>query len=279
MLAAALEADAPQSGGEFERAAAAAAISVTPVAVSRVGQTLTVGIVLNTDASGPLANAISFTLNFNPADLSNPTNIRRGSGAVGTNGNNASLGSNPNAASMGRLGLLLSFDPPETFQSGARQIVLIDFTVAGGAAATTTFSFSDGQGLTPQTPNRFISDTFGNRLDTRSPETFGSNTVSTAGPTAARAAIGGRVRNAGGAGLANVEVTLVEAASGRSVVTLTDADGAYRFAELEVGSDYIVTARLAGYGIAPGSRQFSLVEELTEADFVATKKRAAKALR
>lgn len=143
--------------------------TVTPIAVSRVGNVLTVGIVLNTNSGEILANALSFTLNFSTADLNNPTNIRLGSG-----GNSADLSFNDTQAGAGRLSILLDQQPQNTFGTVSQQLVLIDFTVATGAQTTTPLSFSDS------TTPRFISDVNGNRLDDA--ETFTAAIVSVNGP-------------------------------------------------------------------------------------------------
>jgi hypothetical protein len=247
--------------------------TVTPFAVSRTGNVLTVGIVLNTNAGETLANSLSFTLNFNTAELSNPTNIRLGSG-----GNNASLGTNESQILSGRLGILLDLPPTNTspppsanvFGPGRQQLVLIDFTVAAGATTTTLLSFGDSP-----TP-RFIADTRGNRLDDAT--TFMANTVSVNGPTAAGVSISGRIRNSSGAGLSGVAVSLLDTQSGRTQTTVSGADGSYRFENVEVGGDYVITPRLERYTFSPGSKQVSLVEELTETDFVATSKKTRRRL-
>jgi len=245
--------------------------TVTPFAVSRTGNVLTVGIVLNTNAGETLANSLSFTLNFNTAQLTNPTNIRLGSG-----GNNASLGTNEEQTASGRLGILLDLPvgspaPPErrVFAAGAQQLVLIDFTVVG-AATTSVVSFGDSP-----TP-RFIADTQGNRLDDAT--TFTPNTLSLTGPTAAELSISGRIRNTSGAGLSGVAVSLLETQSGRMQTTVSGADGSYRFENVEVGGDYVITPRLERHTFSPGSKQVSLVEELTETDFVATSKKTRRRL-
>jgi endonuclease G len=142
--------------------------SLTPVAVTRAGSVLTVGIVLNTNFGEVLPNSLSFTLNFSNADLTNPTNIRLGSG-----GNSADLNFNDTQAAVGRLGILLDLPPQQTFGSASQQLVLIDFTVPIGAQTSTTLSFNDS------TAPRFISDSNGNRLDDA--ETFASTPLSVTG--------------------------------------------------------------------------------------------------
>ncbi len=71
-------------------------------------------------------NALGFSLNFNPAVFSNPT-AQLGSGGAG-----ASLNVNPQTAN-GRIGIALAMPTGQTFVAGTRQIVVVTFTIAGGA--------------------------------------------------------------------------------------------------------------------------------------------------
>ncbi len=144
--------------------------TVTPVTVNRIGNVLTVGIVMNTNIGATLASSLSFTLNFNAAELSNPTNVRLGSGD-----DSAALGINDLQADSGRLGVLMDLSPTQTFGAASQQLVLIDFTVAAGAPATTDLGFSDS--LTA----RFIADSNGDRLDNA--DSFVNAAVSIGSPT------------------------------------------------------------------------------------------------
>jgi hypothetical protein len=105
-----------------------------------------------------------------------------------------------------------------------------------------------------------------------------NGTVTILGTTAAQAGISGRIRNTSGAGLSGVAVSLLDTQSGRTQTTVSGADGSYRFENLEVGGDYVITPRLERYTFSPGSKQVSLVEELTETDFVATSKKTRRRL-
>jgi uncharacterized protein (TIGR03437 family) len=83
-------------------------------------------------------NAAGFSLNFNPAILSNPRAVL-GSGATG-----ASLNVNPAQAAQGRLGIVLALPAGQAFVAGERQLVIVTFTVAGGAArGPTPITFSN----------------------------------------------------------------------------------------------------------------------------------------
>ncbi|MGI8884869.1 MAG: PQQ-dependent sugar dehydrogenase, partial [Pyrinomonadaceae bacterium] len=69
---------AEKSGGlaETGNLAPATTRTLTVVRTSLVGNTLTVGLVLNTDGSKAGANALNADINYDPAVLSNPTNIQ-----------------------------------------------------------------------------------------------------------------------------------------------------------------------------------------------------------
>lgn len=83
-------------------------------------------------------NAVGFSLNFNPAVLSNPI-VSLGNGATG-----AMLNVNTNEAGMGRVGVALAFSSGLTFAPGTRQLVNVSFAIAANAAAgTTPISFGD----------------------------------------------------------------------------------------------------------------------------------------
>ncbi|MBA3334438.1 MAG: carboxypeptidase regulatory-like domain-containing protein [Acidobacteria bacterium] len=95
------------------------------------------------------------------------------------------------------------------------------------------------------------------------------NTVSVTGPTAAEVAISGRITSAAGVGLSRVVVILQNTQSGEMQIVRTGAGGAYRFENLTVGFDYVITPRLSRHTFTPGSKQVSLFEEITEMDFTA----------
>ncbi len=83
-------------------------------------------------------NAVGFSLNFNPAILGNPR-AALGGGATG-----ATLNANANQAAQGRFGLALALPSGQTFAAGARQLVVVTFAVASGAAAgATPLAFGD----------------------------------------------------------------------------------------------------------------------------------------
>jgi uncharacterized protein (TIGR03437 family) len=83
-------------------------------------------------------NAFGFSLNFDPAILGNPQ-ITKGSDAT-----SATLNFNLSQAGQGRIGIGLALGSGQTFPAGKRQLVIVTFTVASNATATSTpISFGD----------------------------------------------------------------------------------------------------------------------------------------
>ncbi|MGH9936532.1 MAG: hypothetical protein ACREAM_09815, partial [Blastocatellia bacterium] len=93
-------------------------------------------------------NALGFSLTFDPAVLGNPQ------AAPGSDASSATLNVNTSQAGSGRLGVALSLPFGQKFSAGARQIVVVSFTIASGASAgSTPVGFGD------QPITREISDT------------------------------------------------------------------------------------------------------------------------
>jgi hypothetical protein len=87
-------------------------------------------------------------------------------------------------------------------------------------------------------------------------------------PTAADAAVEGRIADTNGAPLAG---TVVQMNGTHNRKTITDANGNYRFENVETGGFYSVTPSMANYRFSPESRSFSLVGNQTDAAFTATR--------
>ena len=86
------------------------------------------------------------------------------------------------------------------------------------------------------------------------------------GPTAAAGTVSGRVVDEAGRPVSGVVITLNGTQSRK---TITDADGNYRFDEVETGGFYTVTPSRANYGFSPGQRSFSQTGNNTDAVFTA----------
>jgi uncharacterized protein (TIGR03437 family) len=106
--------------------------------------------------------AMGFSLTFNPAILSSPQTTL-GSGAAG-----AALNPNINQVAQGRLGIVLALPAGQAFPAGTRQLVSINFAVAGNApAGATPIGFGN------QPVGQEVSDVSANELVT----TFTGGTV------------------------------------------------------------------------------------------------------
>ena len=82
--------------------------------------------------------ALGFSLTFDPAVLSNPQ------ATMGSDAMDASLNINISQVLQGRLGIVLSLSPGRQFSAGTRQIAIVTFSIAAGAAlGTTPVSFGD----------------------------------------------------------------------------------------------------------------------------------------
>jgi len=84
--------------------------------------------------------------------------------------------------------------------------------------------------------------------------------------TAAPASVNGRVLTTDGAPLAGVVIDLN---GSRSVRTITDTNGVYSFADIEVGGFYRITASRVNYIFSPRELTFSLLANKTDALFTA----------
>ena len=97
---------------------------------------------------------------------------------------------------------------------------------------------------------------------------FSDWTLAQAAPTAANVDLSGRVVTANGRGITKVRVTLTDAA-GNSRTALTSSFGYYRFEEVEAGQTYILSVASKRFRFDPPSRVVSVVDEVTDIDFVA----------
>jgi len=87
--------------------------------------------------------------------------------------------------------------------------------------------------------------------------------------TAAGAAISGRVLTAGGHGIRNAKVTVTGNSLIAPIIATTGSFGYFSFDGLSVGETYVVTINSQRYTFSTPSRVFSLVDNVTDADFVA----------
>ena len=91
-------------------------------------------------------------------------------------------------------------------------------------------------------------------------------------PTAAGVSIGGQIRTADGAGIRNVRITLTHLATGETTSALSSTFGYYRFDDLTVGRLYVLSVGAKQFVFEPNTRVISLLDELTNEDFIANPK-------
>ena len=228
------------TGGEFETGRTMRVVSTDASPRSRVA----VSIEMDTQRDEVAA---SFTLNFDPAKLSNPI-VALGSGApAGT-----ALTTNANDAANGNLGVLV--DSSEAFS--ARQVVTITFDVAPNAkGGSTPVSFTDTLAA------RGTSDAKGNRLATH----YEDGAINITGPDASGFNVSGRVLTPDGHGLRNARVTMTDQNDVTRTVT-TSSFGYYQFDDAESGRTYIISVASRSYRFAPQVLQ--VFDTLSDVDFV-----------
>ena len=226
--------------------------------MSSAGATVTVPI--NVDTTGD-ETGYSFSLSFDRTRLT-ATNVTAGDLGGGTpvfNINNTD----------GTIGFSISgFNGPNGTIAEVTNMTLVrvTFTVTAGApAGAVALNFTDNP------TRRRVSG-----VDPNSPPpqpSFTGGTVTIAAPTAAPAAVSGRLQTATGAGIPRASVTLLDTSSGETFTTMTNVQGVYVFEGIAVGNDYIVTPTALGYTFNPRSKYFSLLENLSEVDFVGVRGR------
>ncbi len=116
------------------------------------------------------------------------------------------------------------------------------------------------------TPIATVTNDFDN--DPRPPVTPDIGADQAVTPTAAPAIISGQITTADGAPLGGVVVRL---SGGRSAMTITDSNGAYRFTNVDTDSFYNLTPSLTNYQFAPSELSFSLLGNKSDAVFTGTR--------
>lgn len=222
-----------------------ATYEVRAVRESLTATTLTVAIRLDTDASAATpAASVGGTLRFDQLKLSNPTNVRLGSGPpAGT-----SFFANTSDTANGRLGFTINAPVNQTFGTGERQLLLIDFTVIG--TGSTDLSFDDSQA------QRFVGDVNGNELTNSE---FPTTSISLS-PTSAAVTVSGRVVFTEAKGnsifgsrsrvFARAKVSFIDA-QGEKRSRQTNRFGFFQFEAVETGYTYIFEAEGKNNRFAP----------------------------
>ncbi len=93
-----------------------------------------------------------------------------------------------------------------------------------------------------------------------------------ASTTAATVTVSGRVTNEQGRGIGRMTVYLQDLVIGTVQVTQTRGDGSYIFTDVPIYNHYSVMPQHRLYKFAPGIQSFSLVEEMRNVNFTATRR-------
>lgn len=225
---------------------AGAGRQVRATRVSRVGSTLSVAVELESEGD---ETGISFTLGFDPAKLTNPTNFVAGSDAAG-----ASVA--VNATQPGIVGVVVDRPPTQPFASGSRQVLTFDFDVLT-TDATANLAFSA----------ELIASEAVNGAAATVPAIFVDSAIQLITPTSAGVEIAGTVRSPSGQPIAGVQIDLTDE-NGRVVTVRSNSFGRYRFAGVASGRIYTLTARSRKIAFLPPSRIVDVRDSISDLDFV-----------
>jgi subtilase family serine protease len=226
---------------------------IRPVRIARNGNKVTIGIQLETGAGDESANAVGFTLDFDPSVLSNPSNIVPGSGAVGT-----TLIINAGQAGQRRLGIVIFKPANQTFSTGLQQIVTLEFDVAPGPVTSTAIGFSS------QIAARDVSNANADSLSAN----FITANIPLTTPTAASVTIGGRVLNASGNGISGARLTMART-DGTVRTAITNPFGYYSFPDVSAGTTVFINISARQYNFTVSTRVLTVTDDNNEVNFTA----------
>lgn len=213
------------------------------------GTSVTVSIEIDSQGT---ETGTQFSLNFNPAQLTNPQ-VALGSGVPA----GSVLTLNTNQVANGRIGITI--DSGNTFTAGTRQLVTVQFFIPQTAAtgqSNLTFSGSPTPESTSDANAMLV------------PTDYTPGAVNILAPTAADVNVGGRVTTASGRGVRGVIITMTNA-SGAEAKTATNSFGYYRFTGIEAGQSYVLTARAKNYTFRERTQILTINEPTENVNFVA----------
>lgn len=205
---------------------------IRPIFVSRTGNVVTIGVELQ--AQGDETGA-SFTLEYDPSILSDPTSIVLGDGS-----GSAVLTSNTTQSGLGKLGIVVDRAANDPYPAGTHLIMTVNFTVAMTAPATTMFGFGNSPVL------QEISNGSADALSTK----FSGRSVMLLPPTSAGVNVGGRVFGANGAGLRGAAVRITDP-FGAAKMSRTNSFGMFIFENIPSGANYVITVSSNRYQFTP----------------------------
>ena len=246
--------DTPQpAGGPFVRPLSRPTSLPTAVAdgrIMRVGSAnasngARVTIPVEMDSKGDEV-AASFTLNFDPAKLQNPS-ITLGDGAT----TDTTLTTNTTEAANGCITVLVDGN-----SALAKRLINVSFDVVRTApSGDTRVSFANDP-----TPS-VISNAGGDKLAAG----YESGTITISGPNTSGFNVAGRILTPDGRGLRNARVTLVDQ-SGMARTVTTSSFGYYSFDGVASGGIYTIGVLSKQYRFA--SRSVQVTDNLSGVDFV-----------
>jgi hypothetical protein len=198
--------------------------------------------------------ATSFTLNFNPAKLSNPQIILGSDAPSG-----ATLTINTESADHGKVMILVDSDTAFEKLSSPNRLILVTFDVAPDAASgKTQITF----GSDPTAAS--VSDASAKLL----PAVYENGDLTVAGVSSATYKVSGRVLTPDGGGLRGVTVTLTDE-NGNTLTAITSTFGYYSFDNVP-GDTYTIAVESKRFHFEP--RMIQLAGNLADVDLTGTEK-------
>ncbi|HEX8636925.1 MAG TPA: cohesin domain-containing protein, partial [Pyrinomonadaceae bacterium] len=234
-------------------AGAGVSVSLPQNATAAAGSTVTIPVSIGALPANTSIESFDFSVFFDPAVLQ-PTAPSAGTN-TGTLSSQCSVFANsPSSGEVivsGACG-----NPPITTGSGV--LYNLTFTVIGTSGQQTGLRFNN--------PVSGVNSFQFNNGSPAANTTNGSFSV-LPGPTAASVTVSGKVTNASGRGIAQAQITLIDA-NGRERTTQTTSFGYYRFENIEAGETITITAKARRYKFIQSSITRTVNQSVTDADFV-----------
>ncbi len=139
----------------------------------------------------------------------------------------------------------------------------LDSELNGNTEALLNLRRFNGTGWAPY-PATAADPTTDNWVENNAVQTFSAWTLSSFTPTASNGIVTGRITSSDGT---PVEGAVVRLSGTQNRKFITDANGNYRFDNVETSGFYTVTPSRANYTFSPASRSFSQLGQTTEATF------------
>ncbi|MGI8641324.1 MAG: right-handed parallel beta-helix repeat-containing protein [Pyrinomonadaceae bacterium] len=214
-----------------------------------IGQTITVPI--EVDAVGD-ESVYGFSLSYDSTKLSNPVvTIGRAGGSVSSNTSQAGI-----------VGISVSFGGGTIAAGNNQRLMNIRFSVAADATTgTPLLAFTDTLAF------REVASSASNSGGVQALATRFTDGVLTITGKAATVSVSGRLLTAQGRGIKNVVVTMTDS-NGNVRRATSESGGRYRFAAVEVGQTYLLTAKAKRYTFGKHSQVLDLNKDNTDINFI-----------